>query len=860
MRKKFSYQHILYLSLFFYICFICVSLHDFTRRMDYILEYPVLVSQETRELKTRALEMQNTLPSIFSTPSLDYEDFENIFSRQDKLQDESLSKIEKLFQEDQKAVATAREAFSELRKARRLAANELTGNASYEKARQTYDRLLEPRIKNVNEALNNLFLSANALMESQRLETRRSAQINIVVTIIAGALLLLAFWRLDRKEKFKSRLIERRERLFDIMTKNVDEVFIIARDAFNFEFVSDNSERLLGLNSEAIIHSPHSLYEYLPAKDREWLSERLSHLDELTSPAQQDVLCEENSRVFEISLYPINEKESNLSGAIVTLHDKTKEYHREVELYEALEKANSANVAKSNFLSHMSHEIRTPMNAIIGMTTIALSKLGDRPRVEDCLQKISESSKHLLSLINDVLDMSKIENGKLSISNEPFNLPQCVHNISDLIQPQAQARGISFDIYQQADVEKLYGDPLRLNQILINILSNALKFTPKGGKITLNIEHANKTEKSVILRFIVADTGIGMSEEFQKRIFKPFEQASSKITMRYGGTGLGMSITWNLVSLMGGDIEVQSKEGEGTTFIVELPFQYAEERAPTNDKLPEMRVLIIDDDAGTCEHAALLLDKMGMKTDWALSGPEGIEKIRKAGLHGRPYDVCFVDWKMPGMDGAETARRVRQIIGDDMTIIIISAYDWSSIEEQARADGINDFIAKPFFSSSLRDALLASTRKLDAQSKRDKRESKSTSDFAGKRALLVEDNEFNKEIALEFLNMAGIDADYAENGKIALDMFEKSPPGYYDIIFMDIQMPVMDGYEAAKLIRADSHPDAATIPIVAMTANAFSEDVQRALQAGMNDHIAKPIDIKELFKKFSTYLVDARGK
>lgn len=583
----------------------------------------------------------------------------------------------------------------------------------------------------------------------------------------------------------------------------------------------------------------------------------LSGSQKYDSIQEHTVVMENGSRVFRINVYPI--RDGRGQRAIVAIQDKTIDFQRQQALSDALENAHAASVAKSSFLSHMSHEIRTPMNAIIGMTTIALSKITNQERVQDCLVKIAESSRHLLRLINDVLDMSKIENGKLSISHEPFSLPMSIQNINNLVRPQAEDRQLAFDIFlENVDEEELLGDPLRLNQILLNILSNSLKFTPAGGTLTLKVKQLKKKNDSVRLAFILSDTGIGMSQEFLKRLYMPFEQATASTTAKYGGTGLGMSITFNLITLMGGTIHVESTEGVGTTFTVELPFGYKEKKADRSDTLPQLKVLVVDDDLGTCEHASLLLEKMGLAVQWCTSGREAVEKVREAHNAAAGFDVCFIDWQMPEMDGAEAAKRIREVAGEDMLIIIISAYDWSPIEEKARQAGVNDFVAKPFFASTLYNVLLATTQRYGVVNAPDRPKGAESYDFTGRRILLVEDNEFNREIGQEFLGMVNATVENAENGKEAVEKFTASEPGYYDLILMDVQMPIMDGYEATKAIRASGHPNAREIHILAMTANAFSEDVANAIACGMNGHIAKPIDINELYRQIYSH-VPARG-
>ena len=507
----------------------------------------------------------------------------------------------------------------------------------------------------------------------------------------------------------------------------------------------------------------------------------------------------------------------------------------------------------------MSHEIRTPMNAIIGMATVAAAHIQNHGRVADCLHKISFSSKHLMSLLNDVLDMSKIESGKLAVHHEAFDLPKLIDSIVSIMHPQTESQGQRFSVALSGiEEERLVGDPLRINQILLNLLSNARKFTPESGSIKLEISQKRKNG-GVLMRFTVSDTGIGLSEAFQKRLFKPFEQADSSISQKYGGTGLGLAITHNLVTLMNGTIEVRSKEHEGTCFTVELPLAL-----PLNGHVPkkeqvarDMKVLIVDDDLDTCEYAALLLRRMGIAAKWALTVREALDQVVDAHERGTGYDVCLIDWKMPEMDGIEATRRIRETAGPE-TLIIITAYDWTSIEQRARKAGANAFLSKPFFSSALYHALSAVSQKKPASvaAELEPGTEGQTPSLRGRHVLLVEDNDLNREITEEILKMWGASFTCAENGQVAVDIFTASAPGTFDAILMDIQMPVLDGYAATAAIRASHSPESQTIPIIAMTANAFHEDVVSALSAGMNNHISKPIDPERLYQVLIASLRD----
>lgn len=852
MKLSDTWKFLPYILLVFYVGFVSYSFHTFNYRFNYVLDHTAQALQNAREVRTRLNEMQHTIPGLMTTADLSYTQILDILKFQEKQQDRSLESLKRVYRGNPAYLEKLDNDILVLREKRREAAQLLIGNTDYNKSVQLYEELIVPSADRVDYTLGKIIASSQVYLKSEREQASKDVILNIALTVLVGFLISLAFMIANIQDRRKTRELEDRERLFNQLSQNVDEIFIVAFNEKTFGYVTTNSERLIGIPAEKIWAEPKILYDFLPEEDGKWLQSALAATGKHTA-GERTVITDNGNRVFRISITPVDDGTDR--RAIIAILDKTADYQQQQALSDALETAHAASLAKGSFLAHMSHEIRTPMNAIIGMTTIALSKISDQERVLDCLGKISESSRHLLRLINDVLDMSKIETGKLSINQEPFSLVACIRNINDFIRPQAESRNLDFEIYQEkVDEEDLIGDPLRLNQILLNILSNALKFTPAGGEISLKIRQLSKIRDKVRLEFIISDSGIGMSQEFLNRLYLPFEQASSAIAGKYGGTGLGMSITFNLVTLMGGTINVDSKEGQGTTFHVELPFGYEEKEGKNNRVLPQLKILIVDDDHGTCEHAKLLLERMGLIVRWCTNGKEAIEMVKEAANAGVPYDICLIDWKMPEMDGAETSRRIREAVGNDMLIIIISAYDWTPIEQEARKAGVNDFIAKPFFASTLHDALLAITQKGNSLPKAHAEKDNRPYDFAGKRVLLVEDNEFNREIAQEFLDMVNIEVVNAEDGQEAVEKFQSSPPGYYDLILMDIQMPRLNGYEATRAIRDLEHPDARKIHIIAMTANAFSEDVANAVASGMNDHIAKPIDVKELYRKMRAHL------
>ena len=522
------------------------------------------------------------------------------------------------------------------------------------------------------------------------------------------------------------------------------------------------------------------------------------------------------------------------------------EQNRKLEI--ALQHEGAANRAKREFLFNMSHDIRTPMNAIIGFTSLAATHIDNREQVLDYLKKISTSSQHLLSLINDVLDMSRIESGKVKIEEKAVHLPDLVHDVRSIIQPNVAAKRLSLFIdTMDIEDEDIITDPLRLNQILLNILSNAIKFTPTGGMISIRIAQKNGAPKGcVCYEFRIKDNGIGMSEEFQKHIFEEFSREESSTVSGIQGTGLGMSITKNIVDLMGGTIALTSEPGKGTEFIVTLCFTRSGQKAEPKQlpQLEGLRALVADDDTNTCLNVSTMLSKIGMWPEWTISGKEAVIRTKYAVEQGDEFSVYIIDWLIPDMNGIEVVRQIRKVIGNRCPIIILTAYDWADIEDEARAAGVTAFCEKPLFLSELRRVLAEPFRAEPASEPAQP----TAADLKGKKLLLVEDNELNREIALEILKEAGFVVDTAEDGAVAVQKIKQAAPGQYDLILMDIQMPNLDGYEATRQIRALPDAEKASIPIFAMTANAFEEDRQNALEAGMNGHIAKPLDVPHLLR------------
>ena len=562
--------------------------------------------------------------------------------------------------------------------------------------------------------------------------------------------------------------------------------------------------------------------------------------------------CSMDENTYKIaSIIPLEWNGTKLVKALLASMDVSQEKKAEIESHNALKDAyraaENASRAKTEFLSNMSHDIRTPMNAIVGLTAIAGANIENQDRVVECLGKITKSSRHLLGLINEVLDMARIESGRMSLAEEDFSLPELVDNLLTLTKPVIDEHHHQLEVHiEHIEHEAVCGDSLRIQQVFVNLMSNAVKYTPDGGNITLTIkEKPNGFSELGCYEFSIEDNGIGMMPEFQKIMFEPFSRADDHRTTKVQGTGLGMAIARNIVNLMNGDIQVESAPNKGTKITVTVYLKLQENEKEQEKELLDLPVLVVDDDKTCCESTVATLQEIGIAGEWVLTGKEAVERCAARHKTGRDYFAVILDWKMPEIDGIATARKIRERVGEDVTIIILTSFDFSEIEEEARAAGVNAFMAKPLFRSRLTATLRQFTSGKKEKNARNYLEYFAKENYAGKRILLVEDNALNREIATEIIGMTGVTIDIAENGKIAVEKVMEAPEKWYDLIFMDIQMPIMNGYEATAAIRALAG-SRGKVPIIAMTANAFAEDVQLAKNTGMNEHIAKPLDLNKL--------------
>ena len=686
----------------------------------------------------------------------------------------------------------------------------------------------------------------NASMNS--LQRSTMLLVGMIVLCIAAFFISLIIQKSRASLRRKDTEILYRDELFQKLSMNVDDVFLML-DAKTYEadYVSPNVEKLLGFTVEQIRKDIYVLGKLHP-----WDSENLkkNYLKGIQTSEQKEwdfeYVHQKTGERRWFHIVAMGSEVNRKKKYILVMSDRTSDRSMNQALSEAVRAAETANRAKSNFLSNMSHDIRTPMNAIIGFTTLAVSNIDDKKRVRDYLGKILSSSNHLLSLINDILDMSRIESGKIHLEETEVSLSDVLHDLKTIISGQIHAKQL--ELYMDAmDVtnEDVYCDKTRLNQVLLNLLSNAVKFTPAGGTVSVRIRQCPGTQKgSGLYEIRVKDNGIGMSQEFVKKIFSPFERERTSTVSRTQGTGLGMAITKNIVNMMGGTIEVHTEQGKGTEFIVRLPFRIQSEhqRIEKIAELEGLKALVVDDDFNTCDSVTKMLVRVGMRSEWTLSGKEAVLRARQSMELGDAFHAYIIDWRLPDMNGIEVTRQIRSL-GDDTPIIILTAYDWSDIEVEARAAGVTAFCAKPMFMSDIRNTLMSAIGQKLAE---DTILPSVDSDFRGRCILLVEDNELNSEIAVEILNEYGFLVDTAENGVEAVQKVRNSTPGNYDLVLMDVQMPVMNGYEATKQIRALDDPALAGITILAMTANAFDEDRKKALKCGMDGFLSKPIVIEEL--------------
>ena len=705
------------------------------------------------------------------------------------------------------------------------------------------------------------------------------AAIALVIVLVLVIILSLILWA-----RWNRRLLETSEQSNKNLEEQLAIVDALSRDYLNVFSINTREKtakiiKLEGYITTGLEKDYQKSFDYTPlveqyvkervySEDQAMLLDALS-IDQVIEKLNSDVEYMGNYRILTegtIHNYQFNyikaaKKETHEEFTVLAGFRNIDEIVRDEQeqkeaLSEALAQAQHANHAKTIFLNNMSHDIRTPMNAIIGFTSLAATHLDNKDVIHNYLDKIMTSSKHLLSLINDVLDMSRIESGKVRINEEETSLPEIMHDLKTIVQADVKAKQFEFYI-DTLDVtnETIICDKLRLNQVLLNILSNSMKYTKAGGTVSIRIIQTDlDPEGYASYQFRIKDNGIGMSEEFLKHLFEPFEREQTATVSGIQGTGLGLAITKNIIDMMNGTVEVESTLGKGTEFIVSFRFRTVDQPQQIEhlEKLENLRALIVDDDANTCMSVSKMLSSIGMNPDWTTQGKEAIVRTEFAIEENKPYSAYIIDWLMPDMNGIEVVRRIRKVIGDTATIIILTAYDWSDIETEAKEAGVTAFCSKPIFLSELRNILTAQYMVPETETVND---GESESPLAGKKILLVDDNEINQEIAREILECEGLVIDLASDGTEAVDAIKNVPAGTYDMILMDIQMPIMDGYEATRQIRALEDSAKASIPIVAMTANAFDEDRQMAFEAGMNGHVAKPIDIENLMDTLKEILL-----
>ena len=685
--------------------------------------------------------------------------------------------------------------------------------------------------------------------------------VQIVAGIVLGfavLIILLIARRSHATLRRKDTEIRYRDVLFQKLSLNVDDVFLMLdAETSTVDYVSPNIGRLLGIPWRNVRQDVHALVALYPKDDPD---RDKNFLEGLSRGEQREwdaaYLHQETREPRWFHIVAMGSEVEGKTKYILVMSDRTADKQVNQALSDAVAAAETANRAKSTFLSNMSHDIRTPMNAIIGFTTLAISNLDDQERVKDYLTKTLASSNHLLSLINDVLDMSRIESGKIHLEEVEINLSDVLHDLKTIVSGQVHAKQL--ELYMDAmDVtdEDVCCDKTRLNQILLNLLSNAIKFTPAGGTVSVRVRQlAGAVRGCGQYEFRVKDNGIGMSPEFAQKIFEPFERERTSTVSRIQGTGLGMAITKNIVDMMGGTIEVQTAQGKGSEFIIRVPLRVQAEHRPVEKiaELEGLKALVVDDDFNTCDSVTKMLVKVGMRAEWTLSGKEAVLRARQSIEMSDVYHAYLIDWRLPDMNGIEVTRQIRSL-HDDTPIIILTAYDWSDIEVEAKAAGVTAFCSKPMFLSDLRETLMSALGQKQADAAQELLPQKDA-DFKGRQILLVEDNELNREIAQEILREYGFRVDTAENGAVAVEKVSTAAPGSYDLVLMDVQMPVMDGYTATRQIRALENPALAGVPILAMTANAFDEDRRRAMESGMNGFLSKPIVIGDLVQELHKIL------